>query len=84
MVIPDYSIGFTQVEVEEIFTAAKAELTKMVASYTESGTQVNKRREADINARIAACQKALQAMDPTTYSTPHRTLVTAVLPRLPR
>lgn len=64
---PDYSIGFTLAEVEEIFTALKAELKKTIASYSESGTQVIRQRVDDIHKKMAACQRALQKLDPTTY-----------------
>ena len=65
----DYSIGFTQQEVEEILTVQKAELKKAMASFSESGSSVTKRSISDIHEIINACQAALQTMDPATYGT---------------
>lgn len=78
IVVPDYTIGFTQVEVETIFAAQKAELSKVLASYSESNSQVIKRKLDDINAIIAACQKALIRLDPDTYGTESRVSVSRV------
>jgi hypothetical protein len=63
----DYSIGFTQTEVEEILTAQKAELKKTLAAYANDGSSVTKRRVDEIHAVIAACQRALQKLAPETY-----------------
>lgn len=63
----DYSVGFTTTEVEEILAAQKAELKKTLAAYSSDGSSVTKRRLDDIHTVIAACQKALQKLDPDTY-----------------
>jgi hypothetical protein len=63
----DYSIGFTQAEVEEILTAQKAELKKTLAAYANDGSSVTKRRIDEIHEIIAACQKVLQKLAPDTY-----------------
>ena len=63
----DYSIGFTQAEVEEILAAQKAELKKTLAAYANDGSSVTKRRIDEIHEIIAACQKALQKLAPETY-----------------
>lgn len=81
---PDYSIGFTVEEVEEIFAALKLELKKTIASYSESGTQVIRQRTEDIHAKMAACQRALQKLDPATYGANAQTAVSAVPYHLPR
>jgi hypothetical protein len=82
--VPDYSVGFTQEEVEEIFAILKLELKKVIASYSESGTQVIRQRTEDIHAKMAACQRALQTMDPTTYGSTNKTATSAVPYHLPR
>ena len=41
---PDYSIGFTREEVEEILSAQKAELKRTLAAWSESGSSITKRR----------------------------------------
>lgn len=76
--VPDYSIGFTLAEVEAIFAANKAELSKMIASHSDGGTTIVKRQMADINATIRACQKALQKLDPTTYGKRRRIALSGV------
>lgn len=63
----DYSVGFTVAEFEEILTAQKAELKKTLAAYANDGSSVTKRRIEEIHTVIAACQKALQKLDPDTY-----------------
>ena len=63
----DYSIGFTQAEVEEILTAQKAELKKTLAAYANDGSSVTKRRIDEIHEIIGSCQKALLKLDPETY-----------------
>lgn len=70
----DYSIGFTQAEVEEIMTAQKAELKKTMAANANDGSSVTKRRIDEIHVIIAACQRALQKMDPETYGRQQRTI----------
>ena len=82
--VPDYSIGFSQAEVEEIFAILKLELKKVIASYSESGTQVIRQRTEDIHAKMAACQRALQILDPSTYGTTSKTATSAVPYHLPR
>ena len=70
----DYSIGFTQAEVEEILAAQKAELKKTLAAYANDGSSVTKRRIDEIHEIIAACQKALQKLAPETYGKQKRTI----------
>lgn len=65
--LPDYSIGFTVAEVEAILTTNKAELTKMLASYSDSGSQAVRRRLDEVNLTISACQRALQKLCPARY-----------------
>jgi len=63
----DYSIGFTRAEVEQILSIHKAELTKTLASWTDSGSAVTKRRLDEIHTVIAACQDALRKLAPDDY-----------------
>jgi hypothetical protein len=70
MATVDYSIGFTQAEVEEILSSQKAELRKTLAAYANDGSSITKRRIDEIHTVIAACQKALQKFDPATYGKP--------------
>lgn len=76
--IPDFTVGFTQEEVEEIFAAQKAEYSKTLASFSDSGSQVIKRRLEEINMIMSACQTALRRFDPDTYGTKSKTLVSRV------
>jgi len=80
--LPDYSIGFTQEEVEEIMATQKKELAKVLVSFSDNGTQAVRRKLADINNIIAACQKALVKMDPDQYGERHNTLVAKVPRRI--
>ena len=63
----DYAVGFTTVEVEEILSTQKAELKKTLAAYADNGSSVSKRRIDENHAIIAACQRALQKLDPAKY-----------------
>ncbi|MBC2592800.1 hypothetical protein H5P28_00855 [Ruficoccus amylovorans] len=63
----DYSIGFTAAEVEEILAIQKSELKKTLSAYADNGSSVTKRRIDEIHAVIAACQRALQKLDPAKY-----------------
>lgn len=63
----DYSIGFTHAEVLEILAVHKAELKKTLASWSESGSSVQKRRIDEIHEIIAACQAALLKLAPEAY-----------------
>lgn len=72
----DYSIGFTQAEVEEILTAQKAELKKTLAAYANDGSSVTKRRIDEIHTIIGACQRALQKLAPETYGKALKTSAT--------
>jgi hypothetical protein len=74
MPVIDYSVGFTQGEVEEILAAQKAELKKTLAAYADNGSSVTKRRIDEIHAIIAACQKALLKLDPETYGQQRKTI----------
>ncbi len=67
MAQPDYSIGFTAAEVEEILAVQKAELKKTLAAYANDGSTVTKRRIDEIHTIIGACQRALQKLDPLKY-----------------
>lgn len=81
---PDYSIGFTLAEVEDIFAVLKLELKKVISSYSESGTQVIRQKTDDIHKKMAACQAAMQKLDPTSYGTQNKTATSAVPHHLPR
>lgn len=63
----DYSVGFTQAEVEAILAAQKKELLKTQAAYASDGSSVSKRRLDEIHSIIRACQDALKKLDPATY-----------------
>ncbi len=79
MPVADYSTGFTRAEVEQILSIHKAELTKTLASWTDSGSAVTKRRLDEIHAVIAACQDALRKLAPDTYGRPSRVAQSEVL-----
>ena len=83
MPVPDYSIGFTRAEVEEILSIHKAELTRTLASWTDSGSAVTKRRLDEIHLVIAACQDALRKLAPDTYGRPTRVAQSEVV-HIPR
>ena len=72
MPVPDYSIGFSREEVEEILAIQKGELKRTLASWGDSGSTATKRRIDEIHSIIAACQSALQRLAPETYGTPQR------------
>jgi hypothetical protein len=74
----DYSIGFSRAEVEEILAVHKAELTKTLASWSDSGSMVTKRRLDEIHLVIAACQEALRRLAPETYGHPRRVAQSSV------
>lgn len=80
----DYSIGFTQAEVEEILAIQKAELKKTLVAYANDGSSVTKRRIDEIHTIIAACQKALQKFDPDTYGKSLKTSQTGFVGHLER
>ena len=81
---PDYSIGFTREEVEEILSAQKAELKRTLAAWSESGSAVTKRRVDEIHEIIAACQKALRRLAPDVYGQPVRVATSEVFGFLPK
>ncbi|MBE2180205.1 MAG: hypothetical protein IAE97_07010 [Chthoniobacterales bacterium] len=83
MAAPDYSIGFSRAEVEEILSIHKAELTKTLASWTDSGSAVTKRRLDEIHLVIAACQDALRKLAPETYGRSTRVAQSEVI-HIPR
>ena len=84
MAAPDYSIGFTREEVEEILAAQKAELKRTLAAWSESGSSVQKRRIDEIHAVIAACQTALRRLAPDVYGRPARVATSEVSGYLPK
>ena len=84
MAAPDYSIGFTREEVEEILAAQKAELKRTLAAWSESGSSVQKRRIDEIHAVIAACQTALRRLAPDVYGRPARVAASEVSGYLPK
>ena len=84
MVAPDYSIGFTREEVEEILAAQKAELKRTLAAWSESGSAITKRRIDEIHAIIEACQKALRRLAPEVYGRPVRVATSEVFGFLPK
>ena len=81
---PDYSIGFTRAEVEEILAAQKEELKRTLAAWSESGSTVTKRRIDEIHAVIEACQKALRRLAPEIYGRPVRVGTSEVIGHLPK
>ena len=81
---PDYSIGFTRAEVEEILAVQKAELKRTLAAWSESGSSVQKRRVDEIHAIIAACQTALRKLAPEIYGRPVRVGTSGVSGYLPK
>jgi hypothetical protein len=81
---PDYSIGFTRPEVEEILAAQKAELKRTLAAWSESGSSVSKRRIDEIHAIIAACQAALRNLAPEVYGRAARVAASEVNGYLPK
>ena len=84
MAAPDYSIGFTQQEVEEILAAQKEELKRTLAAWSESGSTVTKRRIDEIHAVIEACQKALRRLAPQIYGRPVRVGTSEIIGHLPK
>ena len=84
MATPDYSIGFTQQEVEEILAAQKAELKRTLAAWSESGSSVTKRRIDEIHAIIAACQGALRKLAPDVYGRTAHVVTSEVSGYLPK
>ena len=84
MAAPDYSIGFTREEVEEILAAQKEELKRTLAAWSESGSTVTKRRIDEIHAVIEACQKALRRLAPEIYARPVRIATSEVFGFLPK
>jgi hypothetical protein len=81
---PDYSIGFTRAEVEEILAAQKAELKRTLAAWSESGSSITKRRIDEIHAIIAACQTALRKLAPEVYGRSVRVGTSVVIGHLPK
>ena len=81
---PDYSIGFTRAEVEDILAAQKAELKRTLAAWSESGSSITKRRIDEIHAIIEACQKALRRLAPEIYGRPVRVATSEVFGFLPK
>lgn len=68
----DYTIGFTEEEILEIFTIQKAELKKTLQSFSDSGSSATKRRLDEINTIISSCQFALQKLNPKKYGRSNR------------
>jgi hypothetical protein len=73
----DYSIGFTREEVLEILDAHKSELKKTLASWSDSGSSVTKRRIDEIHIVIAACQDALRKIAPTEFGSNRRIAISS-------
>ena len=69
---PDYSIGFTREEVEEILAAQKEELKRTLAAWSESGSTVTKR------------QRALRRLAPEIYGRPVRVSTSEIVGHLPK
>lgn len=83
MPTPDYSIGFSVAEVEEILSVHKAELKKTLASWSDSGSSVTRRRVDEINLVITACQDALRILAPDTYA-PRRRVAQSLVISIPK
>ena len=81
---PDYSIGFTREEVEQIFAAQKAEMKRTLAAWSDSGSTVTKRRIDEIHAVIEACQSALRKLAHEIYRRPVRVATSEVFGPLPK
>ena len=81
---PDYSVGFTREEVEEILASQKAELKRSLAAWSESGSAVTKRRVDEIHAIVEACQRALKKLAPEVYGRPVRVATSEVFGFLPK
>jgi hypothetical protein len=73
----DYSIGFTREEVLEILDTHKAELKKTLASWSDSGSSVTKRRVDEIHVVIAACQDALRKIAPGEFGSNRRIAISS-------
>lgn len=84
MAAPDYTVGFTREEVEDILATQKAELKRTLAAWSESGSAVTKRRVDEIHAIIEACQKALRRLAPQVYGRPVRVAASEVFGHLPK
>ena len=84
MAAPDYTIGFTRAEVEEILAAQKAGLKRTLAAWSESGSSITKRRIDEIHAIIAACQTALRKLAPEVHGRPVRVGTSVVIGHLPK
>jgi hypothetical protein len=83
-VAPDYSVGFSVEEIERILAVHKRELERTLVAWSDSGSSVTKRRIDEIHAVIAACQRALQKLDPVKYPTRPRTTQAQVVGHLPK
>ncbi len=81
---PDYTVGFTREEVEDILASQKAELKRSLAAWSESGSAVTKRRVDEIHAIIEACQRALKKLAPEVYGRPVRVATSEVFGFLPK
>ena len=84
MAAPDYSIGFTREDVEAILAAQKAELSRTLAAWQESGSIVTKRRVDEIHAIIEACQTAFRKLAPEVYGKRRRVATSEVFGFLPK
>jgi hypothetical protein len=84
MAAPDYTVGFTREEVEDILATQKAELKRTLAAWSESGSAVTKRRVDEIHAIIEACQKALRRLAPEIYGSPVRVGTSEIIGHLPK
>ena len=84
MAAPDYTVGFTREEVEDILATQKAELKRTLAAWSESGSAVTKRRVDEIHAIIEACQKALRRLAPEIYGRPVRVGTSEIIGHLPK
>ena len=84
MAAPDYTVGFTREEVEDILVTQKAELKRTLAAWSESGSAVTKRRVDEIHAIIEACQKALRRLAPEIYGSPVRVGTSEIIGHLPK
>ncbi len=80
----DYSVGFTKEEVQEILAVHKLELKKTLAGWSDGGASVTKRRLDEIHSIIAACQSALQKLDPVAYPKGRRVMQSGVSGVLPK
>ena len=74
----DYSIGFTQAEVEEILAVQKAELKKTLAAYANDGSTVTSGASTRSMPSSRPVRRPFRKLDPETYGRPVRAVRTGM------